>query len=252
MINIHVDWKDIVISSGAIVGAMWVGIRYYVKKMVDQRFQKNIEDHKHELQLLMEQNKFDLQRRVQDFSLFTTKKHAVYAELYDLYLRADGYVTHLLTQPDIILKNIRDEEELIYALSESNFPQFLINRFVDEWDKKPREELRNELIKEFENIDIENTRKAIRKARDTFLINRIYLSNETLELMGELNKFYSKIITSYILFSAQPLNYKDLIEEGKSHIKKLTEVMRDELAIGYYDNISIKPRKNYEKNKKTL
>lgn len=142
--------------------------------MVDQRFNKKLEDHKYELHLLMETNKFDFQRKAHDFTLYTTKKHAVYAELYDLYLRADGYVVHLLTQPNMILKDIRDKEELVYALTKSNFPEHLIKRFVDNWDIKNKKELFQELTETFEELDFDRTKKAIGIAKNSFLINRIY------------------------------------------------------------------------------
>ncbi|MNL88423.1 hypothetical protein D3C87_2181170 [compost metagenome] len=48
---------------------LWAGIKYYAKKSVDQQFAKKLEEHKHELQLIIEQNKFDIQRKMQDFSL---------------------------------------------------------------------------------------------------------------------------------------------------------------------------------------
>jgi len=232
---IQVEWKEIIISSIALIGAIWAGVQYLVKKLVDQRFNKRLEDHKFELQVLLENNKFDFQRKVQDFSLYTSRKHAIYAELYDLFLRADGYVRRLLTQPNITLQDFYDKQDLAYNLSKADIPVHIANRFVEDWENKNREDTISELIKYLEQFEYIRTKDAVNNAKNTFLVNRIFLSEETHKIMSELNQIYANIIfTQEVMGRVQPQNYKDIAEHCERLIKNLTEAVKSELAIGYY------------------
>ncbi|MFP7479484.1 hypothetical protein [Terribacillus saccharophilus] len=59
-------------------------IKKYIEAKVKHGFDKGLEDHKHDLQLLTKEVEYDYQRRIHDFSLFSSKKHEVYPQLYSL------------------------------------------------------------------------------------------------------------------------------------------------------------------------
>ncbi|MDL1163030.1 hypothetical protein P0100_18505, partial [Yersinia pestis] len=171
----------------------------------------------------------------QDFSLYTSRKHAIYAELYDLFLRADGYVRRLLTQPNITLQDFYDKQDLAYNLSKADIPVHIANRFVEDWENKNREDTIRELIKYLEQFEYIRTKDAVNNAKNTFLVNRIFLSEETHKIMSELNQIYANIIfTQEVMGRVQPQNYKDIAEHCEKLIKNLTEAVKSELAIGYY------------------
>src|SRR6266446_558217 len=109
--------KEVIIESvwavvrdvGSLLGlAVWVLLAaYYVvppfRKLVDTwierrvgaRFDRELEEHRHRLRLDAEAVRAEHQRRLHDFSLYSVKKHEVYAELYRLILVADGSAGHL-------------------------------------------------------------------------------------------------------------------------------------------------------------
>jgi hypothetical protein len=78
------SWLPLVLLGALTVGALWLRtwITARAQAGVKAAFDKELETHKQELQQLGEANKFELQRILQEFRLFATKKHEVYAALW--------------------------------------------------------------------------------------------------------------------------------------------------------------------------
>ena len=57
------------------------GVMALIQSRISHKYQKAIESYKHELNTINEQQKFNYQRWITDFGLFTQKKHEAYAEL---------------------------------------------------------------------------------------------------------------------------------------------------------------------------
>jgi len=95
MTNI-LNFLDTVIPIGVLLAVIWGGVKYFTKKNFDYHFEKKIEEYKNEMQNILEFNKFDLQRKIHDFSLFTTKMHETYQNVFSLFLIAEGDVGHLM------------------------------------------------------------------------------------------------------------------------------------------------------------
>jgi hypothetical protein len=62
-------------------------LRTYIKSQTKNFFDKNIKDHKHELTKSLKEVEFDYQRKIHDFTLYTQKRHDIYAELYEKLFR---------------------------------------------------------------------------------------------------------------------------------------------------------------------
>ncbi|MEC1550161.1 hypothetical protein P9D77_17915 [Bacillus rugosus] len=67
------------LSGGIITGIAIFLIKTYVKNL----FNRNIESYKVELTKSLKDVEFDYQRKLEDFSLYTQKRHQIYAEIYD-------------------------------------------------------------------------------------------------------------------------------------------------------------------------
>ena len=87
-------WSTILISFLTSAGVT-SGVMALIQSRISHKYQKAIEAYKHELNAINEQQKFDYQRWMTDFGLFTQKKHEAYAELYKLILIADGSLERL-------------------------------------------------------------------------------------------------------------------------------------------------------------
>jgi hypothetical protein len=245
--DFHVEWGTIVLSIPILAVAIWVGVKYFAKKYVDQHFNEKLEDHKHELQQIVEFSKFDMQRKFQDFMLFTTKRHEAYVALYDLYLTAEGMSRRLMglrEVPDYIRFSAK---ELEHSLKTKGLPQVKIDYFVDSWDND-KEYKFDELKEYIKNFEVISAKDAATAASNKYLISRLYLSDEvstvcetlTIAIRGynlDLENIYDK---------DYPMEERRRVRESMSKnqaqieqsLKELKEQMQKELSVGYYDKPS--------------
>jgi hypothetical protein len=119
------DWLGIIgissLSSLTIVGLGFFAFRKYIGSQIEHLFGKRLEDHKHQLNMITETAKFDFQRKIHDFTLYTTKKHEAYAELNNALQDVAGKICDLeYTQEEHALTKAR------YALTE---PTALFHRY---------------------------------------------------------------------------------------------------------------------------
>lgn len=252
MISFEMTPGTVVLSlSGMIVillGAVWAGVKYFTKKRLDYEFNKRLENHKSDLQSIRDYNSFDLGRRMQDFNLFTTKKHSIYPELYKFLLFAEGKLSLLYngiirTFPNFLNMN---SEQIVVYLRENNFD---INDdlygIINEWDDS-KKELLQVLYKEIRNKEMNEARQAIIEAKNQFLFSRLYLSDEIAASLDELTKamLHYLIDKEYVMYESGPekVEASKALRSSQEKISDLMDlvkkIMQDELKIGYYDNRS--------------
>jgi len=177
-------WLTVLVSVLTSAGVT-SGIMKLISSRVEHKYQKTIETYKHELNTISEQQKFNYQRWITDFSLFTQKKHEVYAELYRLLLIADGSLESLFglrEVPSFIEYTREDMEKYLrnYQVVEGYIPQLLKN-----WDK-PRNQCIQEIREYLTIIDFQKADKARNEAKNYSLLNSLYLSESTELLVSEL------------------------------------------------------------------
>jgi hypothetical protein len=246
-LDFHVEWGTIIFSFPILAVAIWGGVKYFAKKYVDQHFNEKLENHKHELQQITEFNKFDMQRKFQDFTLFTTKRHEAYVVLYDLYLTAEGMSRGLMgfrQVPDYIRYNAK---ELEHSLKARGLSQVKIEQFVESWDNEKEHKV-DELKEYIQSFEIRSAMDAATAVSNKYLISRLYLSDEVSTICETLTKairgynfdlenFYDK---NY------PIEERRRVRESMSKnetqieqsLQELKEQMQKELSVGYYDKAS--------------
>jgi len=217
-------------------------IQKYSKAKIDNYFNKRLEDHKHELSLVTEAERFNYQRKIQDFSLFTTKKHEHYAELYHLLLVADGEIQALYYEPRSVLTfsgYIRKDISLY--LKQQKFPLVKIRSILDLWDTE-KETAIKEVEKYLGALAVHRAERSWREAKRYFWRSQIYLSDEVIKVSQSL------ISDLFELF----LYHKDLIfgqQRGAEWVSRSREIknsldrnfgniiklIRNELGVGYYE-----------------
>lgn len=245
-LDIHITPGTLTISIAAIVLCVWAGIKYLVKKNVDQYFNKSLEEYRTELQGFLENKKFDFQRMIHDFSLYRNKKHETYPELYKLLIEAIYGLQNLRNNwqfPDFSLytKNL-----IVKYMEEKGVEQEKINNISDRWDEiKPVEELKYEL-KMFEWRKVQ---KDFSIANEYFLRSELFLSEEIALLMRQItqdgdvilkNLAMEILILTYRIEPEEILyNPKEETEILHSRVKdyceKLKNELKRELAIAEYN-----------------
>jgi hypothetical protein len=230
----------------ALLGTLIVlALKTYIKSQTKNFFDKNIENHKHELTKSLKEVEFDYQRKIQDFTLYTQKRHSVYAELYEKVLNAVGemqFATSLFRTYPIPQSNHVDTEELRAVLLNENFEEKDVNEVVSEWRIDPNA-ARKKTCRLFDFKRLNKANELRVKAHKYFLESELYL-NETLskevkELMSVMYEMHLDELTS-IQYPEERVRTKELqmikenhekLTKGIDHIKKL---MREDLSIGDY------------------
>lgn len=233
------EWSDIIVTSAILLTIIGVAIKYYTKTYVNNYFLKQLENHKHDLQKIMESMRFDFQRKTQDFILFTNRKHEKYALIYDLYLRAEGKVRGLLRIDFDIKKIARFElRQLETYLSSYKLPEDKIEDILTKWMQEDRERISSEIINLVFEAELSRSREAYSNAKNEFLLNRIYLSSGVTELIEELNKRLYNILFAINVFSNNKFQNEDEIHgDIMNSIIELTRIMKQELGVGYYEDV---------------
>jgi len=208
------DWSDIVITSAVVLTIIWAAIKYYVKSYVNNYFIKQLENHKHDLQKIMESMRFDFQRKTQDFILFTNRKHEKYALIYDLYLRAEGKVRGIL-KIEFNVKKISQLElhQLEAYLKRHKLPENKVENILIDWVQGDKGKISSEIINLVLEVELSRSRELFNNAKNEFLLNRIYLSSDVTSLIYELNKQLNNILFAIDFFSNNKFQNTDEIHE---------------------------------------
>src|SRR5262245_53362170 len=85
----------VVVVGGALGGLLKSYIERRIRAGIDNQFALRLERHKHDLQLAIETAKVDLQAGLTNLTHYTTKKHAVSAEVYAALRVAHGTALNL-------------------------------------------------------------------------------------------------------------------------------------------------------------
>ena len=106
----------IIISTGIAVFVVKVFFEKLIGSSIGNYFNKQLEDHKHELSLASESARFDFQRKIRDFSLYAEKKHEIYIALHKLVLDAHGRIFGLIglvRMPDLTEYDRKDIDRFL-------------------------------------------------------------------------------------------------------------------------------------------
>lgn len=244
------DWyTNILIPAGVIGGYFLIKhtIPRFAEKIVDNQFDKKLETHKHELNKLTEEAKFNYQRLLSDFNLYSVKKHEHYIELYNDLIRAHGSVMHLASAlKQRYTYDFFDENDMRNYLAKLGTPSGRTEQLISTWKSDPKTGIK-EIHDHEAYIEEWNAEKDVNKLNNTYLSSRLYLSSELKALM-------EKLVPDLISLSInakreyQPISgnisgedFMQLYEESKKLKVQINDTkdeiivkMQSELSVGYY------------------
>ena len=232
-------WSTILISFLTSAGVT-SGVMAFIQSRISHKYQKAIEAYKHELNAINEQQKFNYQRWMTDFGLFTHKKHEAYAELYKLVLVADGSLEQLSG-----LRSVPSFDEYIRAdiekyLKDQHIVEGFIPQLIDGWETSRDECIRK--IREYQTmIDFQKADKARNDASNYYLINSVYFSEaveeivtEILKLIGHQHVIDEQSRVEHYSDESGRKERKEIREKKPALIRQLKATMRKEMSAGYY------------------
>lgn len=228
-----------IVTSGVVSGLVTLGTQTYLKGKINHHFSRKLEEFKGELTVQAEHRKLDFDRKIHDFSIYSTKRYEIYPDLFKQIYGLQAF----LFQKEIIdslpesvasIKEITDflETREIPLLEkgllrvEKLFPPYKEAR------EQPNAELaaeRLELMKRSIELDVLFSMNI--RIRDTsrfFAENILYLSDD---VSSKTSKFLNTL-TKY----SNP--NEELDQSAKAMIEGLIEDLRKtlkkELSVGDY------------------
>jgi hypothetical protein len=217
------------LSSG-ILGTLFY---FILKKMISNHFDKKLAEHKQSLDILTEQKKAEFQKQIHDFTLYNTKKHEIYSELYKLLLIAFGYSSSLVgfrTMPDYSEYSASDLKK---ALEEKQLLGSKIDEFVTLLQKDPS--LADKEIKSYlKIIEPQIATSKYNDAKNFYLLNELYLdegiSNVVEQTLDEISRFIDDIESRFQFGEKPEVNFSDRKRKIDTKLKELKKLMRYELS----------------------
>ncbi len=242
------DWVSLGLLVAGVLGAVLkLIIPQWVSKAVDNKFNEKLETHKHELNKLTEEAKFNYQRLLSDFNLYSVKKHEHYIELYNVLIRAHGRVMCLASPlKQLSTYDFFDESDMREYLIEKGTPSGKTEELIIKW-KKDRKAGTKEIQEHEAFIEEWNAERDVNILNNTYLGSQLYLSDDLNklfeQLVSDLRSFFINCkreykpiggqisAEEYIRISAENsvLEKKIDINKGKIIVK-----MQSELSVGYY------------------
>ncbi len=231
-----------VISIGGSVTLSLVGVfsfwQWWLKKKISVRVneetQKNLsrfqhaldtklEDHKSALQRVASETQFDYQRRIQDFNLYTSRKHEIYPEVYKKIFEAESNLLQIYGvkyYPDFNQWSISEIEQ---NLSEFHVPQGHLTRIIQMWNTNKQNAIQ-ELIKIYNEIEKNRAYNSFDAAKNTWLLSSLYLS----KIANKLCEILFQKLASYMVSYSGPrkLNHrKGTVKLHYEHEKTLHRII---------------------------
>lgn len=238
------DWNTILASWGISGITIFAWFQYIINKGTDYHFSKRLKEYERALQDITENTKFEYQRKLVDFNLYTVKKHEHYINLYEALLISHSFLSHLSSP----LKGRSsyswfNDEDIKDHLETLSLPKGKIEKILLLWqqDRNKGQAEIHSCVSLKEEFDTENSIQAL---KNIFWRSQLYLSSElTLLITPLIGQFYD------LLFLCKK-EYRDgadrqeikeirektkiLQEETDRHFNTIVDLMKKELTIGYY------------------
>lgn len=176
----------------AIAGVIALGVlflRSWVERLARQAFDKELETHKHRLQIEADAIRVEQQRQLRDFDLFTQERHRAYAGVYKRLLIAEGAVGMLRGLRKVPAYEEYSKENVRALLEEKHFAGSTVEGVLSLWDTDRRGAIKllREALSEWEKQD---ALRKVQLARNYQLLRELYFS-ETVR--GAVEAAYVKL-----------------------------------------------------------
>jgi hypothetical protein len=199
----------------------------YVSGMVDNVFQKKLVDHKHELDILTENVRFDYQKKIQEYGLYLVKRHEKYLELHQLIQEAYGWLDSLYGFRRGSTYEEHNKVDILAIMEQENFPKGKIEEITVVWDRDGKDKAIGLMKKFLRLIEFRKTEAAIIKARNFYFISNLFFSEKISKLTKRLVDNLHSAYSSYEMVNDLPV---DDSESRKEHYSEANKSKSDSLT----------------------
>ena len=172
-------------------------IAEYIKTLVKQNASVELEEYKAELKAITLDIKYNHQRMLTDFSLFTNKKHEYYMRLYKAILRAESGTKGLRGAGSLPAFTDYNAEDIEEYLINHRIPKGKIQHILQMWSAGETTTAIVEIRKYTRIKRYMDAEKYLNKARNLFWYAQLYLSEEVKKNVQGLIEAIQKLLINY-------------------------------------------------------
>lgn len=228
-----------ILSSVIVVGILEFIIRKYCSSRIDLSFAKRLERFKHDLDAVGEQSRFDYQRKLQDFNLYTSKRHESYVALHKLLLLAQSSVTGLVGLRNVPTYEDCNQEDISRILDYRKVHSGKKEEILSLWITARGAAIAM-MTDYLRMLELQQAEIAIAEARDCFWFSKLYISNDIAATAHELIKKL-KDLKAYYNYPEATCEFYGRVEQLRHDVDDLSNhvisIMKKEISVGYYQTI---------------
>ncbi|MBK4212842.1 hypothetical protein EGI07_11585 [Bacillus pumilus] len=230
----HIDFQNVLISIFT-SGVVTLLIQSFVKGGINNYFNKKMVKFKDDIAQLSEERKLDFDRKIHDFSLYSTKRHELYPILFRNIYKTNKSIVNLELMSQISRGSINSKYEVIsyYEIMHFELEEELKNKIINHlelWDsdvdkclEKISSEVKNNLCKK---VSIE-----LKETNEFFEQNILFFSDAAVKKLELLMPALSLLYLQKLDESSEIRIDEDKVQND---ISSLEELLKSELSKGDY------------------
>lgn len=209
-------------------------LRRFADNWIKHFFDTKLADHQAVLARVSDSERYNYQRLIHDFSLYSSKKHDVYPELYKLILTANGHIVGLMGfgyMPDF--DKFKKEDVEAYLSTRTLLPSRQ-KSITDMWNIDQNTAI-NELRYLLRSIETGTARSKWFEARGFFFSSSLFLSEQVSEQVEKVFLLLNEYLVHVEIPGTQRGSFfRDKGEEISRAMEELKKLMKLELSIADY------------------
>lgn len=240
MLNYGAVLTLVVAVSAGVLGLAMLFLREWTKRLARQALDKELEEHRHRLQMQADAIRLDQQRQLRDFDLFTQKRHRAYAGMYRRLLEAEGSAALLWGGRAVPTFEDYTQENVTELLASRKFPGQTVSEVMEAWNRNKQEgiERLNAALRQWEQ---QEAARRVQLARNYQLLRELYFSPTVRDAVQDAYKKLSDLTIELRYFGSahgfpddRPTNIPQKKVAVQSAITNVRDLMQAELQRGDY------------------
>ncbi|KGE17552.1 hypothetical protein [Paenibacillus wynnii] len=219
------DWS-VVISAVTVSAVINAGVQLYIKS----KGEKSLENHKQKLNVHTENLKFDLQKKIHDYSLYSVKRHEIYPQLFKLLLIAEGNIRSLFGFRRVLTFEEFNKADIKIFMEGREVVEGKQELILSLWDNQKNNAI-EELKAYLKVLDIQDARKSLVEAKNYLLFSELFLSENVALKSDEVFQSLAMILAYSEFPTPGDYRERDQLNSGLNEvIAELNKQMKKDLS----------------------
>ncbi|TGL58708.1 hypothetical protein [Leptospira sarikeiensis] len=171
-------------------------ISFLIKAWINSGFSKKIEKFKSELDNITRIQEFKFKKALDDYSLYSAKKHEIYRNLFAIFSESFGHLFSLsgfTIGPDYNVLSKADILEIIPSLGISDTDK---KEIINSGEIKKKDDIISEIRRAEYKVKVVIADQKFSEFKNFSVLNEIYFADDINRLIDEIIKQKAKLITS--------------------------------------------------------